>query len=456
MGVALMQLGSWRERRRARARHEAASKPAGLPAHLDPAEMRWAGPGRAPLEASSSWGARPDNWWQLGWNPPSSGYGNELAAVHACQSIIAQSVAPVRLRHMRPGDDVLEEVTGSRWAELMMRPNHYQTGLEFLFGQLMYVLGTGSAYAYAERDGAGRIAKFHPWNAEHVTAKTVSQSGSIFYEAPLSAYEPPRPTLVPARDVWHFRARTDATDPLKGISPLQALVHTSRLQTEIQKTSAEFFENKARPGGILHTDKDLDPKQSKLITQAWERAARTGFRGTTAVVDRGLQYQDLTVSAVDAGLVEQYELTVTEIARAHGVPPWKIGQGDPSYSNAETMDRAFYVSSLRFWFHTIERSLTKFSRMPSGHSYSFAIEEYLAPSDDKTMYDGLARAIQGAVLTPNEARKKRGLPPKEGGDQLYVQQQMIPIDQAGKQAAPPMRREGDQVVPNPDEDEAAE
>ena len=40
-------------------------------------------------------------------------------------------------------------------------------------------------------------------------------------------------------------------------------------------------------------------------------------------------------------------------------------------------------------------------------------------------------------MTPNEAREKEDLPPLDGGDKLYVQGAMVPIEQAGQQQQPP-------------------
>ena len=42
--------------------------------------------------------------------------------------------------------------------------------------------------------------------------------------------------------------------------------------------------------------------------------------------------------------------------------------------------------------------------------------------------------VQGGVLMPNEARRHVGEGPAEGGDQLLVQRQMVPLPMAAKLA----------------------
>jgi hypothetical protein len=41
--------------------------------------------------------------------------------------------------------------------------------------------------------------------------------------------------------------------------------------------------------------------------------------------------------------------------------------------------------------------------------------------------DGSVKAIQGALLTPNEGREMDNRPPKEGGDELLVQGATVPV-----------------------------
>ena len=55
--------------------------------------------------------------------------------------------------------------------------------------------------------------------------------------------------------------------------------------------------------------------------------------------------------------------------------------------------------------------------------------------------DGLAKAVQGGLYTPNEAREKEGLPPKEHGDEIYLQAQMVQVGTTmdGNDQGMPMR-----------------
>ena len=54
-------------------------------------------------------------------------------------------------------------------------------------------------------------------------------------------------------------------------------------------------------------------------------------------------------------------------------------------------------------------------------------------SDIKTRYEAYRIGIQSGFMASNEVRKKENLPPKEGGDELLINGNMLPIAMAGKQ-----------------------
>jgi hypothetical protein len=51
--------------------------------------------------------------------------------------------------------------------------------------------------------------------------------------------------------------------------------------------------------------------------------------------------------------------------------------------------------------------------------------------------DGLTKAIQGGLMTPNEARARESLSPVPHGDRVYVQQQMVELGTKPPTPPPP-------------------
>ena len=54
-------------------------------------------------------------------------------------------------------------------------------------------------------------------------------------------------------------------------------------------------------------------------------------------------------------------------------------------------------------------------------------------ADHKTRFEAYRTAIQSGFMTPNEVRALEELEPKEGGDRLLINGNMMPIEMAGMQ-----------------------
>jgi phage portal protein BeeE len=57
----------------------------------------------------------------------------------------------------------------------------------------------------------------------------------------------------------------------------------------------------------------------------------------------------------------------------------------------------------------------------------------LLRSDVKTMFEAYKSSVNGSLMTPNEARRELHLQPVEGGDKLFMQGAMSPVERLGEQ-----------------------
>jgi hypothetical protein len=77
----------------------------------------------------------------------------------------------------------------------------------------------------------------------------------------------------------------------------------------------------------------------------------------------------------------------------------------------------------------------------------------------KDRIDGLVKAVQGGVFSPNEARNSEDLPDVPFGNEPRVQQQVVPLSAAGKipaaPAAPPAPAPPAKPEAKPDDDSDA-
>jgi phage portal protein BeeE len=60
----------------------------------------------------------------------------------------------------------------------------------------------------------------------------------------------------------------------------------------------------------------------------------------------------------------------------------------------------------------------------------FDIDELLR-GGEKERYEGYQIAIRSGVMTPNECRGQEGLPPDSAGDKLFIDQQLVYLENGG-------------------------
>jgi HK97 family phage portal protein len=227
--------------------------------------------------------------------------------------------------------------------------------------------------------------------------------------------------------------------PLIGVSPLIAAANTILGAQGIQQHAATFFANMARPSGYLTTaGKFPDRQKAEELKKRWNDAySGASNAGKVPVLEYGMEYKQLTMTAVDAQLVEQLRWTVEDIARVFQIPAFLIGDMTRMMARtSESLMRIYAASCLMAHFSSITERVNLFYELdPTKEFIDFDIDE-LFRTDFDVRVQSWTKATQGGIATPNEARKACfGFNPVEGGDECFMQQQMIPLTSLGQVAA---------------------
>src|SRR5690606_37382997 len=120
----------------------------------------------------------------------------------------------------------------------------------FIESWMVSKLTTGNAYVLKDRDARGVVTRLYVLNPDSVTP-LVADDGAVYYRLKGDNLAHIADELVvPARDMIHDRMNC-LFHPLVGISPLFACGHSALMGQNITRNSAEFFANRAEPGGIL-------------------------------------------------------------------------------------------------------------------------------------------------------------------------------------------------------------
>jgi HK97 family phage portal protein len=251
----------------------------------------------------------------------------------------------------------------------------------------------------------------------------ISDSGEVFYK--LSADNIAGLTedvTVPASEIMHDRMNC-LFHPLVGTSPLFAAGVAATQGLRIQNHSAWFFGNRAQPGGILAAPGEISDDTAARLKTYWEENFTGEKAGRIAVVGDGLKYEALGINAHDSQLIEQLKWSAEVVCSVFHVPPYKIGLGAmPTYNNIQALNVEYYSQCLQIRIESIELALDEGLELAQDLGTEFDLDGLLR-MDSGTQFTSLKEGIAGGILAPNEARRRLDLPPVEGGDDCYLQQQ---------------------------------
>jgi HK97 family phage portal protein len=216
--------------------------------------------------------------------------------------------------------------------------------------------------------------------------------------------------------------------PLVGESPITAALIPATTGMEINRHTATFFHNLSRPSGILRHPGTLSPEAMDRLKKKFIEVTQRGSFGEPVVLQEDMDWKPLTMSAVDAELINSFKLTERQVAQVFRIPPFLLGDLEKAtFQNVESLSSFFVQSSLGWYVDHIEDNLTIFFGLPSDEYIEFDVETALLRTDLKERMEAYSKGIQNGVFSPNEARARESLPPVEDGDQPRVQQQLVPL-----------------------------
>lgn len=345
------------------------------------------------------------------------------AAVFACVSLISSDIGKLPIEFTKR-EGAIWKATAHDYDRLLRKPNPFQNRSQFFAQWITSKLLHGNTYVLKRRDSSGQVVGLFILDPTRVKT-LIATDGSVFYECR------PADTLsgigaegitVPSRELIHDRGFTPF-HPLVGLSPLTAAGLAANQGLAIQKNSAAFFGNASNPSGILSAPGSISDDTAKRLKEHWESNYTGAKSGRTAVLGDGLRYEAMSVSPVDAQLLEQLKWTAESVCMAFHTPAYKIGAGTvPTYGNAEVLNKIYYDDCLQALIESLELALDEGLDLPADERTELDTSA-LMRMDTVTRFTAYTAAIGGGWMAPNEARQKEGLPPVEGGDSVYLQVQ---------------------------------
>lgn len=375
--------------------------------------------------------------WQKGVTVDPLGSLASYAPVYACVTRISSDIAKLGIQLLMEAETggILEKApkTSPYW-QVLRKPNAYQNRIQFIRGWLLSKLLFGNTYVLKVRDFRTIVTRLYLLDPRRVTPM-VTPEGDVYYSlGGDDLARIPAGMVVPASEIIHDRAPT-LWHPLVGVPPIYACALSGTLGLRIQQNSATFFHNMSRPSGMLTAPGTIDDATVARLKREWNSEYSSANLGKVAIAGDGLEYKAMSIAAEQSQLVEQLGLTAVDVATAYSMPAYKINQGQmPTNNNVQALDQQYYSACLQVQIEDIELCLDEGLAVPSGYSVEFDLEGLLR-MDSATQMDVLSKGVGGAILKPDEARRRLNLRPVPGGDTVYLQQQNFSLAALDKRDA---------------------
>lgn len=349
----------------------------------------------------------------------------QLSAAWACIKLLAETPASLPLYFYDVDANGRKTKNTDHDLTLLFegKVNRYQNRVEFWETVLLNLVTHGNAYCLIQKSGR-RIIGLLPLMSAQMEVRLMTD-GSITYQ-----YTQDAGTRIYAEDsIWHIKLMGNG---IIGLSPLAYQRNTLGIAQAAEKAVTKIYANGAKPSGVLMFDRLLT-KQQREEVRANFATLTTGTGERLMVLEKGTEFKPISLSPQDIELLASRKFQISEICRWYGVPSVMVNDNNGTTtwgSGIEQIVLGFYKLTLRPLLEKIEASMmtklfTPEERKVMDVEFDF---DALLRTDKKTMFESYKSAVNGSLMTPNEARSYIGLDPMEGGDKLFIQGAMVPID----------------------------
>lgn len=367
-----------------------------------------------------------------GWMTTSSGASVshktalQVSAVFACARVIAEGIAQVPFKLYRQEGDRKNPATDHPLYRVLYRkPNTWMTSFELRETMALHAVLTGDAIAFVNRDLRGNIRELIPIPPGNVEVKQKSD-----YELVYKVTSPSGKVQdFPQQAIWHWRG--PSWDAVVGLDAVRLAREAIGLAIATEASQARMQADGAAMTGLYSVDGNLTEDQYKSLRKYLDQEFYSQKASRVKLLDRGAKFHPISMTGVDAQLLETRRYQVEEVCRNMRVFPIMIGHtGDKAntFASAEQMFLAHVVHTISPWYQRIEQSvecqLLTEKELDEGYFVKFTAAGLLRGShkDRAEFYSrGLGAGGSPAWMTQDEVRALEDMNPM-GGDAAVLPQ----------------------------------
>ncbi|MDX0777346.1 phage portal protein [Sinorhizobium medicae] len=353
-----------------------------------------------------------------------------VPAVWAAVAFLSRTLAALPRHAYRDSKDGAKRVGGKLEMVVNVAPNDALGSFAFWQWFWQQVFTGGRGLAYIERTPQG-IDSLWPMDPAKTTIKRVGLK--VKYEFEGKTYEAADVIDVP------FMRRSCG---LKHYGPINMASKAIQLALAMNDYGSNFFAGGGVPPLALVGPLPQGADALKRAHEDIKRAIGAAKSSSSQIfpIPPGNELKPVGLDPAKGQMVEARRFQVEEIARSFQLPPVFLQDlTHGTMANTEQQNLMLVQHLIGQWAKALEDELNlKFFGRGSGNRYISHVLDGLMRGDFLSRMDGLAKAVQNALLTPNEARALENREAKPHGDDLFLQGATAPLGTAtyGQQNAP--------------------
>lgn len=318
---------------------------------------------------------------------------------------------------------------------LRLSPNVDQTPVEFWEAMVGCMLLVGDGLAHKERVGnrLTGLTLMDPTKTE-----TYRESGRLLHR-----YTDANGNTVvyPASEVFQLKGFGFGGD--RGMSIIQFGAQSLSSTLAAEKVAGKMFRSGLSSSGFLETNQVLNEPDRARLEQILTDYQGSDNAGKLMILEGGMKYNQITMSAADAQLLLSRHFNIEEIGRWLGMPTILLGhaaQGQTMWgTGVEAIVQSWYTLSLRSLLVRIEKAIQKrlFEPGDIARYYAKFSVEGLLRGDSVARAQFYSAMVQNGIMSREEIRELEDLKPYllGGAELLTCQVNLTTLDKIGKAAA---------------------
>ena len=354
-----------------------------------------------------------------------------FSAVWAAIRLLSESVStlPINVYKTEKNGDK-SEVNNELSYLLKYQPNTYQNKNVFIEKIMMDLLTNGNSYVKIVRNRLGRPIELLPFKYNDI--ETYVLDNKVYYTDEESG------ETIDSENMLHFKLIT-GSDGITGLSPIEQCRAAIGWYGDLEEFGRTFFKNGAKLSGILKTDRALSETAIDRLRNSFNNNySQLSGSNQTAVLEEGLSFQPVSISADQAQFLASRQFSVSEVARIFGLPPHLLRDlSKSSFNNIEMQSQEFVSYTLMPYLNKIEleMGLKLFRKSNVGREYVKFNVNGLLRGNVKDRADYYKTAITNGWMSINEVRKFEEMNMIDSGSKHFMQMNMTTIEKIGEDAS---------------------